>query len=306
MDNQYCVIIPAYQPEEELIRYTAELLSAGVRVVVVDDGSGASYGAVFGQLGELPGCTVLRHADNQGKGAAIKTAVCWCLNGEQTAAGVVTADCDGQHSVKDVLRVIEAVAANPKALVLGCRSFGAEVPGRSAMGNRLISGGMKLLYGIELEDTQTGLRGIPKSLMGDLTELPGDRYEYELNMLLSMSSEGVPFIAVPIQTIYFNNNSGSHFRPLRDSLRIAAQLCAGIVRYGARRGQFSLNLEKTGEGAAQNSPAERREAAGVAGALEAETNVGPRDKMPRRIPRSARRTEWNPQFLKARKQEGFQ
>lgn len=70
------------------------------------------------------GCTVLTHEQNRGKGAALKTALRWYGAHEDGCAGIVTADCDGQHTVKDVRRVCEAMEACPGTLVLGCRDFG--------------------------------------------------------------------------------------------------------------------------------------------------------------------------------------
>lgn len=266
MERKCCVIIPAYRPGEELIPYIRELLSGGAGLVaVVDDGSGPSYGAVFGQAAECDGCVVLRHRENRGKGAAIKTGIAWYLgqrgqkaepeteaaavlgNGAAAAAaeretaalaagccGVVTADCDGQHSVKDVLRMAERLCrcetSGSQELILGCRSFDENTPARSLLGNRIISKGFKLFYGLELSDTQTGLRGIPNSLLPEALRLSGQRYEYELNMLIFAQKRGIRVSAVPIETIYLDKNRGSHYRPLMDSLRILGQLCRGSTR----------------------------------------------------------------------------
>ena len=260
-----CIVIPAYEPGEELIAYVKELCATELGpIVAVDDGSGARYAHIFDALRGL-GCTVLTHAENRGKGAAIKTALKWYgLHGGDTAgansagiaitgndgiagadgggrytggcAGIVTVDCDGQHTVRDVRRVCEAMASHPHALVLGCRDFGGDTPQRSAAGNRAASAAMRALYDIDLKDTQTGLRGIPNAMHPELLELRGERYEYELNMLIRAKQQGYAFAVVPIETVYFNNNAGSHYRTVADSARILLQLCSGVVQYALSAG----------------------------------------------------------------------
>lgn len=233
---QVCIVIPAYEPEEKLLDYVTALLGAQLGpIVVVDDGSGARYAPLFAALGPL-GCTVLTHAQNRGKGAAIKTALEWYRLHAAGCCGVVTADCDGQHTVRDVRRVCEALAQNPRALVLGCRDFGAGTPARSLAGNRATSAALRALYDIRLDDTQTGLRGLPNALHAGLRTLRGERYEYELNVLLYAKQQGFAFAVVPIETVYFENNAGSHYRTVQDSARILLQLCAGLAQYALSAG----------------------------------------------------------------------
>ena len=231
-----CIVIPAYEPGGEFVPYAQEVLAAGLGpVLVVDDGSGPAYAPVFAALAEM-GCTVLAHEQNRGKGAALKTALRWYGAHEDGCAGIVTADCDGQHTVKDVRRVCEAMEACPGTLVLGCRDFGPGTPARSATGNRVTSAAMRVLYNIDLKDTQTGLRGIPNGMHRDLLEVRGERYEYELNMLIYAKQRSIPYTIVPIETVYFNNNEGSHYRTVADSARIIHQLGSGLVQYAMSAG----------------------------------------------------------------------
>ena len=231
-----CIVIPAYEPGGEFVPYAQEVAAAGLGpVLVVDDGSGPAYAPVFAALAEM-GCTVLTHEQNRGKGAALKTALRWYGAHEDGCAGIVTADCDGQHTVKDVRRVCEAMEACPGTLVLGCRDFGPGTPARSATGNRVTSAAMRVLYNIDLKDTQTGLRGIPNGMHGDLLEVRGERYEYELYMLIYAKQRSIPYTIVPIETVYFNNNEGSHYRTVADSARIIHQLGSGLVQYAMSAG----------------------------------------------------------------------
>lgn len=227
-----CIVIPAYRPGPELAGYVRSLLELlHGPVVVVDDGSGPAYQPIFEEAGAIEGCVLLRHPENRGKGAGIKTAIRWYRAQKVHWAGIVTADCDGQHIPKDVAAVAAALEAQPDALVLGGRTFGPDTPKRSLMGNRAVSAVLAALYGIHLEDSQTGLRGLPHGLMPVLESLAGDRYEYELNMLLELHRRCVPFVTVPITTLYFDNNAGSHYRTVKDTLPIIRLLGKGLLQY---------------------------------------------------------------------------
>lgn len=221
------VLIPSYEPDERLVRLVADLRASApdVHVLVVDDGSGPAYRDVFDRV-RGPGCIVLTYPGNRGKGCALKTGFAFAER-HHPGQGVVCADGDGQHSVADILRVAAAVAAQPAdrpATVLGWRSFAGPVPARSVIGNRVTARLFHLATGLRLRDTQTGLRGYPAALLPWLRTVRGDRFEYELNLLLRAAAEQQPVEEVEIATIYLDANASSHFRPVADSVRVIAPL----------------------------------------------------------------------------------
>ncbi len=214
------IIIPAYQPENKMIRLIQELQKTGFeRILVVDDGSGPEYAEIFHEA-EALGCMVVQYEINQGKGAAIKTAL-----GEAAAKwgkeqGYITADADGQHLPKDILKVAQALVQKPDTLIMGVRDFGGEdVPTRSRFGNRITSVFFRLISGVACPDTQTGLRGIPAPLLELALSEEGERYEYEMNFLMDAVRKA-PMDMVPIETVYEEKNRTSHFRPVADSIRV--------------------------------------------------------------------------------------
>lgn len=227
--QSYTVLIPAYKPSETLIHLVEELLRRGApRIVVVDDGGGAEFAPIFERLQTMPRCEVLRHAVNLGKGRALKTGLNHILLHHRDSAGVVTCDADGQHSPEDVVRLGEQLAQSPRALLLGSRSFAGDVPLRSRVGNLITRYVFYYVVGKKLTDTQSGLRGIPLSLIPELLRLSGEQYEYEMNMLMLAKERDVDIREVPISTIYLDNNLSSHFNPLFDSMKIYFVL----LRYG--------------------------------------------------------------------------
>ena len=222
------VLIPAYEPGPRLAGVVAGILGADpdVEVVVVDDGSGPAYAAVFAMAQGL-GATVLRHDLNRGKAASLRTGFDLVLQAHP-GDDVVTADADGQHTVADILRVADELRADAAAgvptLVLGCRAFTGRVPLRSRAGNAVARGVFRLAAGWPLSDTQTGLRGIPAELVEWVRDQPGERFAYEQNVLLRCRHAGVATREVPIETVYLDGNASSHFRPVVDSLRIMLPL----------------------------------------------------------------------------------
>src|SRR4051812_26378101 len=122
------VLIPAFQPPPTLPDFVAQLINAGFsQIIVVDDGSAPGSAEVFEGVARLQGVVLLRHGVNLGKGAALKTGlnVAYC---DRATLGVVTADADGQHSVKDIVAVAGRLREASDALVLGTRRFVGEVP----------------------------------------------------------------------------------------------------------------------------------------------------------------------------------
>lgn len=222
--DNYVILIPAYKPVfDEMVPFVKELRESYDKIVCVDDGGGEEFKNVFDEC-EALGCVVLKHEVNRGKGAALRTGLGYIKDEMKDAGGVITADCDGQHTVSDIKKVTQALFDHPDDMIIGGRRFDKDVPFRSKFGNMFTRVMFKLTTGISIYDTQTGLRGFPMSLLPDLIALPGDRYEYEMNMLLKLRDWGVSPYEVTIATIYLNENKGSHFNPLRDGLRVSARV----------------------------------------------------------------------------------
>lgn len=219
--KEITVVLPSYKPDEKMVLAVKDMLSAGFDdVIVVDDGGKEPYNSFFDEVRALDGCTVLVHPENRGKGAALKTAFSWFLENRKDKKGVITVDGDGQHRASDVVKCAEAMI-NEDKVILGVRDFSLpDVPKRSAYGNKISSTVFRLFVGMKLSDTQTGLRAIPTRYLEGITAVSGDRYEYETNMLLHMKSKDVPYKEVCITTVYIDDNDSSHFRPVKDSVRI--------------------------------------------------------------------------------------
>ena len=214
------ILIPAYEPDEKLVRLVTSIRAADPHqeIVVVDDGSGEEYAPVFAAVRDLGG-DVIGHSLNLGKGAALKRGFAHVTE-RYAGHDVVCADCDGQHGVVDILRVAAALREHRAGIMLGARQFVGDVPRRSRFGNDVTRGVFRLATGLRLQDTQIGLRGYPAWMLGWLRTIDGDRFEYELEVLLAAKRAGFQLNEVPIATIYLDGNESSHFRTVRDSVRV--------------------------------------------------------------------------------------
>jgi putative flippase GtrA len=228
MTESIVFLIPSYQPTGILCELLQKIrLHDPSPIVVVDDGSGPDYAAIFQRIREIPGTSVLTNAVNLGKGAALKHGANHILVNHPACAAVVTADADGQHAAPDILKIADELRQKPGSVLFGARQFGLDVPFRSRLGNVVSRYIYRFFIGLKLSDTQTGLRGIPRSLLVRCLSIRANRYEFETEQLVVIKSTGMPVREIPIETIYIDDNRASHFRPLLDS----AQIYFVLLRY---------------------------------------------------------------------------
>ena len=231
--EQAVILIPSLEPDERLPAYIRKLKEGGfAHIVVVDDGSSEAYKPIFDGVDAVKDTVVLRHEVNKGKGVALKTGYKYIMENMPDITGVITADADGQHTVEDCLHLAEQLEKGEKALYLGSRDFNQEnVPPKSRSGNKITTAVFKLLYGQYLPDTQTGLRAFRKEELPFMYEVEGERYEYEMKVLIACSRARIPMIPITIETIYENDNKGTHFHPVRDSFRVYKVILGSFIKF---------------------------------------------------------------------------
>lgn len=219
--NNVFVVLPTLNPNEKIMNdFLKKLKKEFNNIVVVNDGSDEKYDKYF-ELLKKDNIIVLKHFINLGKGRGLKTATNYILNNYSKCDVIVTADSDGQHSVQDIKKCAEASLLNPKKYILGVRNFDqSNVPTKSKFGNKITRNVFKIFIGLHITDTQTGLRAMSRWLAPKFLETKGERYEYETNTLIECKTKDIMIKEVPIETIYIDNNSESHFNPVKDSIII--------------------------------------------------------------------------------------
>lgn len=218
------ILIPSYEPDDKLIKLVDELKKNKLNVVVVNDGSSKEYDSIFNKIKKK--VKVISYDTNQGKGYALKIGLEYIKENYKNYV-VVTMDSDGQHSVKDAIKLSNYAEKHPNELVIGKRIRSEKTPLRSKLGNCITMFIYRLSTGVKVYDTQTGLRAFTNELMDFMQNVEGNRYEYEMNVLLYAPSNDIKIKEIEIETIYIENNEGSHFNTIKDSYRVYKE----IIKY---------------------------------------------------------------------------
>lgn len=218
MKEKNIVLIPSYEPDDKLISLTEELSKEEVEIIIIDDGSGSSYKKIFDKC--INHAKVISYEENKGKGHALKTGLKYIKENYKEPYIIVTMDSDGQHKVKDAKKLISACLLDKNTLYLGKRIRSEKTPIRSRIGNEITRFIYKITTSLDIYDTQTGLRAFSNNLIDYMLVIEGDRYEYEMNVLLKCAKDKIKMKEIEIETIYIDNNSSSHFNPFKDSYRI--------------------------------------------------------------------------------------
>ena len=224
--NDTYILIPAYKPDELLIKLLVELKNESFDIVVVNDGSGEQYQSVFEEAQKY--AVVLEQNVNRGKGAALRFGFSYVNLHPNSHNYVITCDADGQHAIKDIIKINDKLHETNN-VVLGSRKFDKSVPKRSRNGNFMSRLCRTLLTKEYVQDDQCGLRGFPIKDVFNLVSLQGDHYEYEMNVICNLQIKRLKFEEVPIETIYLDNNKSSHFRPNLDTFRIQRTIWMNAV-----------------------------------------------------------------------------
>ena len=209
------VVIPVYNHAETLRKVTEAALAQHSTVLVVDDGSSESVAA------ELAGLSVelLRHPDNQGKGAALLTAAKRGL--EKGYSHMVCLDADGQHDPQELPVFFAAISEYPQAVIVGHRDFAQEsIPGSSRFGRQFSNFWLRLQTGSRLKDSQSGFRAYPLLVFARLNFWTR-RYNFEVEVLVRSAWAGLELRDVDISVYYPPGDERiSHFRGFMDNWRL--------------------------------------------------------------------------------------
>lgn len=210
-----CVIVPTYNNEKTLKRVLDSVLSFTPNIIIVNDGSTDSTGAILKDYSHL---VQIHHAKNSGKGKALR-------NGFRKAIEfgfhyAITIDSDGQHFASDIPNFINFIEKEPESLLIGSRNMTHEdVPKKSSFGNKFSNFWFWFETGIKLQDTQSGFRLYPLQLIPK--KYFTNKFEFEIEVIVRSAWKGIPVKNIPIQVLYDPAERVSHFRPFKDFTRIS-------------------------------------------------------------------------------------
>lgn len=215
--NDTYILIPAYKPDHLLIELLVKLKEEDFDIIIVNDGSGEEFDPIFKEAEKY--AKILANVKNMGKGAALRLGFTYINLNPNGHKYVITCDSDGQHAVKDIVRINDKLHETDN-VVFGVREFGKDVPKRSRNGNFMSRLCRTLITKNYIQDDQCGLRGFPIKYVIHMFTIQGDHYEYEMNVVCTLQIKRIKIEELPIETIYLNNNASTHFKPNLDTFRI--------------------------------------------------------------------------------------
>lgn len=201
-NNKVALVIPAYN-EGKIIKRVVKDLAATFKnsnytyqIVVVDDGSKDDTT----EQARAGGAYVIRHLLNSGSGGATATGLSFAYqNGFDIAT---TSDADGQHHPEDVLKGVDLMAAGNHDLLIGSRLIDNSGMSRvKILGNQGLSFITRALFGINITDSQSGLRIFSKRALAEL-KWKTSGYEFCSEMLWRAKQQGMVIEEFPIKAIY--------------------------------------------------------------------------------------------------------
>jgi glycosyltransferase involved in cell wall biosynthesis len=210
------ILIPAYNAARSLRQVLIGIMEVapGCPVLVVDDGSSDGTAAVATPF-STGGVTVVSHAENRGKGAALATG----LRHAKTNLGwdwAITLDADGQHASADLEKFLSAIPDSRTGILVGTRRReGSDMPWHRRFSNASTTWLVSRLAGVPVFDAQCGYRAYRLALLESLPA--GGRFEWEAEALIRAARAGWKIETIPIRTVYAGEES--HMNLVRDTLR---------------------------------------------------------------------------------------
>jgi dolichyl-phosphate beta-glucosyltransferase len=226
-------VVPAYNEEESIEAVLIALCEVAkpeeleYEIVVVNDGSkDKTLSKALKYANQNSQVTVVSYRKNEGKGYAIKT-------GFSKAIGdiVVFADSDMEIDLETISKYVDALK---KSDVVIASKWHPDSQIQMSMMRKLLSHSfnvfVRLLIGVNLKDTQVGLKVIKKSVFEDVfAQLTINRYAFDVEMLAVAKLLGLRIVEMPVK---LNLNAG--FRS-REVLRMLIDLFSIAYKLKVRR-----------------------------------------------------------------------
>ncbi len=193
------IIVPVFNEEKTVAQVIKglqklDLRQLGLRkeIVVVDDGSTDRSSRI---IGGLKGIKFLRHGQNQGKGAAVRTALA-----NSSGEVVVIQDADLEYDLKDLPKVLAPIVQGKTDVVFGSR-FKGRIRGKilfwHQIGNKVLSLATALLFSTGISDMETGYKAFKRSVLKGVS-MRSRGFDFEPEITAKILKRGCRILEVPI------------------------------------------------------------------------------------------------------------
>ena len=220
-------LIPAYNEAATIRAVTEGVLAHVPELIVVDDGSNDG---TAGCLHEMP-VQVIRHETNRGKAAALASGFSAARARNNDA--ILTLDGDAQHRAQDIPRLLMAHAHFPEAIIIGSRLHDKQhIPAARYAANRFANFWIGWAAGVSIEDSQSGFRVYPATLLRTGRWPKSAGFVFESEILIEAARAGVAIVHVPVAAVYSRHARSRHFRPVVDIARIVLMVARKLLARG--------------------------------------------------------------------------
>jgi glycosyltransferase involved in cell wall biosynthesis len=217
-----CAVIPTYNHHEKLKNICAALIAQSLSVLIVDDGNRPEIAAAIGRAAAgMSGVSIIRRAENGGKGAAVLTGLAAAHERGHTHA--LQIDADGQHDPAAAAEFLRHGREQPDTIICGAAKYDDTVPLVRKYGRYLTHICVWAETGsLTISDSLCGFRLYPLAPMLAMLARTriGRRMDFDAEVLVKAFWAGIPVRMLPVDVIYPPGNS-SNFRGFRDNALIS-------------------------------------------------------------------------------------
>ncbi|MDX8389321.1 MAG: glycosyltransferase family 2 protein [Mariprofundaceae bacterium] len=216
-----CGLVPVYNNHLTVANVVRALLEQLDFVIVADDGSNDGTENIVESLKQkFPNAVeVLHHAENQGKGTAVQSALHWANRKGFTHA--IQVDADAQHDLDDLPMFLQGIQNNPRTLLLGEPIFDEHIPAIRKHGRKLTQAMIALEMGFwDVPDAMCGFRAYPVGAICKLGKMD-PRMSFDPEVMVRAHWAGIQLQRIPTRVRYLDPEEGgiSHFRMINDNVR---------------------------------------------------------------------------------------